>query len=62
MSKVQVSQYIHDVENNKKPIENPIPDIKNYINIHNQNMPKLSGPKAYSFIGTLRDQDDQQEY
>jgi hypothetical protein len=53
-----VSQYIQDVENNKEPIENPIPDIKNYINIHVQNMGKINGPKAFSLSGMLRDQDD----
>ena len=55
MSKMQISQYIQEVENNKDPIDNPIPDIKNYINIHMQSMPKLNGPKAFSLTGTLRD-------
>lgn len=55
MSKLTISQYIQDVENNNDPIENPIPDIKNYINIHVQNMPKVNGPKSYSLNGILRD-------
>ena len=38
----------------KDPIECP-PDIKNYINIHVQNMPKLTGMKAYALTGTLKD-------
>ncbi len=59
---MEINKYIHEVEHNRDPIENPIPDIKNYINIHVQNMPKLNGPKAYSLTGTLRDQDDQEEF
>lgn len=43
MAKQQVQQYISDVEMNKDLIENPFPDIKNYINIHLQNMPKITG-------------------
>ncbi len=27
-----------------------------------QNMPKITGPKMYSLTGTLREQDDQEEY
>ena len=50
------------MELNKDPIENPILDIKNYINIHLQNMPKVTGQKGYSLTGTLREQDDQEEY
>lgn len=55
MAKMQIQQYISDVELNKDPIENPFPDIKNYINIHLQNMPKITGQKAYSLTGTLRE-------
>jgi len=32
------------------------------MGIHLQNMPKISGPKAYSLTGTLREQDDQEEF
>lgn len=62
MSKQTIQQYINEVEADKNPIENPFPDIKNYIDIHVLNMPKLTGPKAFSVTGTLREQDDQEEY
>lgn len=63
MSKVPVQQYIHDVELNKDPIENTITDIKNYITIHQQNMPKLLGLKSVALTGAvLREWDDQDEY
>ncbi|CDW77476.1 UNKNOWN [Stylonychia lemnae] len=61
MSKQQVGQYIQDIENNKDPLELPIPDLKEYINMFQQNMPKINGMKAHSLTGILRDQDDQEE-
>jgi hypothetical protein len=41
MTKQPVQQFIAEVETSKEPIENPIPDIKNYINMHQSIMPKL---------------------
>ena len=55
MSKVEVDKYITEQENSRDPFENPLPDIKNYIKIHTDNMPRLNGPKAYALGGTLRD-------
>lgn len=60
-AKIAVQQYITDVEASREPIENPIPDIKNYIQIHQQHMPLVQGPKGYALTGTLREQDDQEE-
>ena len=62
MAKQQIQQYIIEVEQNKEPIQNSIPDIKNYINSHFLNMPRINGPKAYSLTGVLREQDDQEEF
>jgi hypothetical protein len=50
-----VQAFIQEVEANKDPIQNPIPDIKNYISHHVANMPKLNGLKAYALTGTLRE-------
>lgn len=61
MSKQPVQQYIAEVESNRDPIENPITDIKSYIQMHQLNQPKLTGPKAFSLTGTLREQDDSEE-
>ena len=62
MSKTPIKDYISETEASKDPIENPIPDIKSYFGIHVQNMPKVSGPKAFSLTGLLREQDDQEEF
>ncbi len=55
MSKIEVDKYITEQENSRDQIENPFPDIKNYIKIHTDNIPKLSGLKAFSLSGILRD-------
>ena len=62
MSKQSVKDFITEVESSKEPIDNPIPDIKSYFTILDQSMPKMTGPKAFSLTGVLRDQDDQEEY
>jgi hypothetical protein len=55
ISKQAVKDYITEVEASKEPLQNPIPDIKNYIDIHVANMPRVFGPKAYALTGILRD-------
>ena len=55
MSKQPVKDFIAEVESSKDPIENPIPDIKSYFSILDQSMPRMTGPKAYSLTGIIRD-------
>lgn len=60
-AKSPVQQYIAEIEASKEPVENPIQDIKNYIQIHKEHMPRVAGPKGFALFGTLREQDDQEE-
>ena len=62
MSKQQVIQYIQEMEASKEPIELAIPDIKHYIQIYQEKMPKLTGLRAVSVNGILQDQDDEEEF